>query len=125
MALDGGRYCLYVGGRSAALEIFHQVPDASESSAVLGGPRNRRHRPRERIALGARASHVVRATLAPMSRPIVIGFVCGALGGSAVATVLRSGIPTMAGINVFDPLPYVMAVAFFAAVVVKRSTSSR
>jgi predicted permease len=70
-----------------------------------------------RIALGARASHVVRAILAPMSRPIVIGFVCGALGGSAVATVLRSGIPTMSGINVFAPLPYVMAMAFFAAVV--------
>jgi predicted permease len=70
-----------------------------------------------RIALGARASHVVRAILAPMSRPIVIGFVCGALGGSAVASVLRSGIPTMSGINVFDPLPYVMAMASFAAVV--------
>jgi predicted permease len=70
-----------------------------------------------RIALGARASHVVRAILTPMSRPIVIGFVCGALGGSAVASVLRSGIPTMSGLNVFDPLPYVMAMAFFAAVV--------
>jgi ABC-type antimicrobial peptide transport system permease subunit len=70
-----------------------------------------------RIALGARASHVVRAMLAPMSRPIVIGFVCGAAGGSAVASVLRSGIPTMSGINVFDPLPYVMAMVFFAAVV--------
>jgi putative ABC transport system permease protein len=70
-----------------------------------------------RIALGARASHVIRAIMAPMSRPIVIGFVCGALGGSAVASVLRSGIPTMSGINVFDPLPYVMAIVFFAAVV--------
>jgi ABC-type antimicrobial peptide transport system permease subunit len=70
-----------------------------------------------RIALGARASHVVSAILAPISRPILIGFVCGALGGSAVATILRSGIPTMSGINVFDPLPYVMAVVFFAAVV--------
>ena len=70
-----------------------------------------------RIALGARASHVVRAILAPMSRPIVIGFVCGALGGSAVASVLRSGIPTMSRIDVFDPLPYVMAAVFFAVVV--------
>jgi ABC-type antimicrobial peptide transport system permease subunit len=70
-----------------------------------------------RIALGARASHVVSAILAPMIRPIVIGFVCGALGGSAVASILRSGIPTMSGLNVFDPLPYVMALAFFAAVV--------
>ena len=52
-----------------------------------------------------------------MSGPIVIGFICGALGGSAVASVLRSAIPTMSGLNVFDPLPYMMAMAFFAAVV--------
>jgi ABC-type antimicrobial peptide transport system permease subunit len=70
-----------------------------------------------RIALGARAIHVVRAILAPMSRPIVIGFACGALGGSAVASVLRSALPAMSGLEVFDPLPYVMAMVFFAAVV--------
>lgn len=70
-----------------------------------------------RIALGARARDVIRAILAPMSGPIVVGFVCGALGGAAVATVLRSGIPTMSGINVFNPIPYVMALGFFAAVV--------
>jgi hypothetical protein len=70
-----------------------------------------------RIALGARPSHVVRAILAPMNRPIAIGFVCGALGGGAVASILRSGIPTMAGLDVYEPLPYVMAMAFFAAVV--------
>jgi predicted permease len=70
-----------------------------------------------RIALGARPSHLVRAILSPMSRPIVIGFVCGALAGSAVAIVLRSGIPTMSGINVFAPLPYVVATVLFAAVV--------
>src|ERR1017187_3400409 len=70
-----------------------------------------------RIALGARAAQVVRTILAPMSHAIVIGFVCGALGGAAVAKVLRSGIPAMAGINVFDPLAYLVAMAFFAAVV--------
>ena len=70
-----------------------------------------------RIALGARPSHVVRAILAPMNRPIVIGFVCGALGGAAVAGFLRSGIQTMSGLKVFEPLPYVTALAFFAAVV--------
>jgi macrolide transport system ATP-binding/permease protein len=70
-----------------------------------------------RIALGARASHVVGAILAPMSRPIVFGFICGALGGSAVASVLRSGIPTMSGIDVYDPVPYMMALLLFAAVV--------
>jgi len=52
-----------------------------------------------------------------MTRPIVIGFVCGALAGSVVASVLRSGIPTMSGLNVYDPLPYVMSMAFFAVVV--------
>jgi predicted permease len=70
-----------------------------------------------RIALGARAFDVVRGILAPMIRPVVIGFVSGALGGAAVAGVLRSGIPTMSGIDLFDPLPYMMAMAFFAAVV--------
>ena len=70
-----------------------------------------------RIALGARPSHVVRAVLSPMRRPIVVGFVCGALGGSAVASILRSGIPTMAGLNVYAPLPYLLAMVSFSAVV--------
>lgn len=70
-----------------------------------------------RIALGARAGQVVAAILSPMSRPIAIGFVCGALGGSAVAKVLRSGLPAMAGLNAFDPLAYFIAMAFFAAVI--------
>jgi ABC-type antimicrobial peptide transport system permease subunit len=70
-----------------------------------------------RIALGARATHIARAILAPMSRAIVSGFVLGALGGSAVARVLRSAMPAMAGISVFDPLAYLAAVAFFAVVV--------
>jgi hypothetical protein len=70
-----------------------------------------------RIALGARAAQVVRAILEPMSYAILIGFLCGALGGAAVAKVLRSGIPGMAGTNVFDPLAYLAAMAFFAAVV--------
>jgi predicted permease len=70
-----------------------------------------------RIALGARATHLVRGILAPMSRPIVIGFVVGALGGSAVAGALRSGIPTMSGIDMSDPVPYMMAMLFFSAVV--------
>lgn len=70
-----------------------------------------------RIALGARSNHVIRAILTPMSRPIVVGFVCGALGGAAVASILRSAIPTMSGLSVVDPLAYVLAMAFFAAVV--------
>lgn len=69
-----------------------------------------------RIALGARASDVVQAVLAPMRRPIVIGFMCGALGGATVARVLRAGIPTMAGLDVLNPLPYMIAMVFFAGV---------
>jgi macrolide transport system ATP-binding/permease protein len=70
-----------------------------------------------RIALGARAIHVVRGILTPMVRPIGTGFVLGALGGAAVGATLRNGIPTMAALDVLDPLPYVMALAFFGAVV--------
>jgi macrolide transport system ATP-binding/permease protein len=70
-----------------------------------------------RIALGARAAQVVRAILAPMSRAIAIGFVCGALGGAAVARILRSGIPAMGGLNLLDPVAYLMAMAFLAAMV--------
>ena len=70
-----------------------------------------------RIALGARPPQVVRAIMSPMSRPIVIGFICGALGGSAVASVLRSGLPPMAGLKVSDPVPYLMAAVIFAGVV--------
>jgi len=70
-----------------------------------------------RMALGARASQIVGAILAPMRRPIAVGFVCGALGGGAVAKVLRAGISAMAGVNLLDPLPYLMAMAFLAAVV--------
>jgi predicted permease len=70
-----------------------------------------------RIALGARAGQIVRAILAPMSRPIAIGFVCGALGGSAAAKVLRSEITGLSGVDRFDMLGYAMAMAFFGVVV--------
>ena len=70
-----------------------------------------------RIALGARPGHVVRGMLAPMRLPLVIGFVCGGLGGAAVASILRSGLPTMSGLVVSDPLPYLAALVLFAAVV--------
>ncbi len=69
-----------------------------------------------RMALGARAGQVTAAILAPMSRPVVSGFLCGALGGSAVAKILASGLPAMSGVRVFDPLAYLMALAFFTAV---------
>ena len=55
--------------------------------------------------------------LLPPDRPSRSEPVRATLSGSGVATVLRSGIPPMSGIDVFDPLPYVMAMAFFAAVV--------
>jgi hypothetical protein len=70
-----------------------------------------------RIALGARAGQVIRAILAPMSRPVVVGFVTGAIGGSAVARVLQSAEPAMAGMRLFDPVAYLLAMAFFTVVV--------
>jgi predicted permease len=70
-----------------------------------------------RIALGASPRQIILAILAPMSRAIVIGLVCGALGGSAVARILQGAIPTMAGLDVSNPLPYVLAMAFFSGVV--------
>ena len=70
-----------------------------------------------RIALGARPGQIVRAILAPMSRAIAIGFVCGALGAAGVGRALRSGIPAMSGINLLDPIAYLMAMAFFGVVV--------
>jgi hypothetical protein len=59
----------------------------------------------------------VRRFLASMNRPIAIGFVLDALSGSAVARVLRSGIPAVSGLDVLDPVPDAMAVALFARVV--------
>jgi predicted permease len=70
-----------------------------------------------RIALGARPVQIIRAILAPMSRPIAIGFVCGALGGSAAAKVLRSEITGLSGVDRFDVVAYAMAMAFFGVVV--------
>ncbi|QOY88428.1 ABC transporter permease [Paludibaculum fermentans] len=70
-----------------------------------------------RIALGARSAQVVRAILAPMNRPLAVGFTLGALGAAAAARILRAGMPAMAGLNLFDPLAYMAAVAFFVLVV--------
>jgi ABC-type antimicrobial peptide transport system permease subunit len=52
-----------------------------------------------------------------MTRPLVAGFVGGALVATAAATVLRSAMPAMSGLNVFDPLPYAIALVGFATVV--------
>jgi ABC-type antimicrobial peptide transport system permease subunit len=55
--------------------------------------------------------------LAPMTLPTVIGSLFGALGGSAVARILSSGISAFAGLDTLDPLAYLAAFTFFAAVV--------
>lgn len=113
-----------VGKASAALAVIGSLGTVAILLSVIGlaglAGYTVAQRTREialRIALGARPSDVVRAVLAPIRRPIAIGFVCGALGGAAVASALRSGIPTMSGLDVFAPLPYAMAMTFFAAVV--------
>lgn len=69
-----------------------------------------------RIALGACAGQVVRAVLAPMIVPVSFGFACGALGGFAVGKILRSGVSAMSGLSLFNPLPYLLAIAFFIGV---------
>ena len=70
-----------------------------------------------RMALGARAGQIVYAILAPMGRPVVIGSLCGALGGSAVVKVLTAGIAGIGGQHIFNPLAYLGAMAFFVGVV--------
>jgi predicted permease len=70
-----------------------------------------------RIALGARPRQIVRAILAPMTRPIAIGFACGALAGTAAAKIMRSEIAGMAGVDPMDVFAYLMALAFFGAVI--------
>jgi predicted permease len=70
-----------------------------------------------RMALGAGPSQVVRAILTPMSVPVGTGLLCGILGGSAVARVLRSGISGIVGLNVFDLVAYLAAMMFFAVIV--------
>ena len=70
-----------------------------------------------RMALGAGPSQIVRAILTPMTIPVGAGLLCGILGGSAVVRILGSGISGIVGLTVFDPLAYLAAMVFFAAVV--------
>jgi len=66
-----------------------------------------------RMALGARGMQVVRAVLAPMARPVAMGFAGGMLGAAAIASALHKEI---FGLRVLDPLAYGLAVALFLAV---------
>jgi predicted permease len=66
-----------------------------------------------RIALGARRTQVVRAVLAPMARPVVMGFAGGMVGAAALSSVLRREI---FGLHPLDPLAYLLAIALFLAV---------
>ncbi|MCU1234682.1 MAG: hypothetical protein JWP63_2649 [Candidatus Solibacter sp.] len=70
-----------------------------------------------RMALGARAGQIVRAILAPMTRPVAVGFLCGAIGGTAAVKILRSGIAGISGLTGFDPLAYLAALVFFLTIV--------
>jgi ABC-type antimicrobial peptide transport system permease subunit len=70
-----------------------------------------------RLALGAGNRQIVHAILAPMARPIAVGFSCGALGGSVVVKILSAGISGIASLHSFDPLADAAALSFFIAVV--------
>jgi predicted permease len=70
-----------------------------------------------RLALGAGAGQIVQAMFAPMVRPIAIGFLVGALGGSAVVKMLSAGASGIASLHSFDPLAYLAALLFFVAIV--------
>ncbi len=69
-----------------------------------------------RMALGARTGQVVRAILAPLSRPVAVGFLGGALGGAAAARILGAGLTSLSGLNLIDPRPYLIALALFTTV---------
>ena len=63
-----------------------------------------------RLALGARRRDIVRALLGQFARPLTLGVLGGLACASAFATVLRA---EFFGLNPFDPVSYVTAVAVF------------
>jgi len=65
-----------------------------------------------RMALGARGSHVVGAMLQQLCVPVGVGASIGLAGAAALSIVLRG---MLFGISHLDPISYVGAVAFFAA----------
>ena len=66
-----------------------------------------------RMALGASRGQVVRAVVAPMLRPLTIGFGIGALGAAGLSLPLRRQI---FGLLPLDPVAYFGAIALFTAV---------
>jgi putative ABC transport system permease protein len=63
-----------------------------------------------RLALGARNVDIVRALLAQFARPLAFGAAGGLACASALATILRA---EFFGLNPFDPISYLGAVALF------------
>jgi predicted permease len=66
-----------------------------------------------RMALGASRGQVVRAVVAPMLRPLIVGFAIGALGAAGLSQPLRRQI---FGLLPLDPVAYAGAIALFTAV---------
>jgi predicted lysophospholipase L1 biosynthesis ABC-type transport system permease subunit len=73
-----------------------------------------------RIALGARRMQVVQAVLAPMARPVTMGFAGGMLGAAGMSSALRREI---FGLHPLDPLAYLMAIGLFLVVMALASAA--
>jgi predicted permease len=109
---DGLRLVATVGSLGTLATLLAAIGLAGLTAYTVG------QRTREigvRIALGARRTQVVRAVLAPMARPVVLGFAGGMLGAAAMSSALRLQI---FGLHPLDPLAYLMAIALFLAVMV-------
>jgi predicted permease len=63
-----------------------------------------------RIALGAKASHVLSSVLRQLSRPVVAGLLVGIGGAAALSQILRR---ELYGISHLDPIAYLSAIGIF------------
>jgi hypothetical protein len=68
-----------------------------------------------RMALGARAAHVLSSVLGQLTRPVLLGLAAGVVGAALVSQLLRR---ELYGVSVVDPLAYASAIVLFAAAVV-------
>jgi ABC-type antimicrobial peptide transport system permease subunit len=68
-----------------------------------------------RMALGAKASHVLSVVLRQLSRPIIAGVLIGIGGAAGLSQILRR---ELYGISNLDPIAYLAAIGVFVATAV-------